>query len=94
MAKDGRVRGRMEYAGANPRATLPKPFGAIGSGLPPIDDVMLMFHMFRTEVSRIMRAHKPNSVEMVRDFDEARANLKAKLTAVGLAQHIDWRSKE
>lgn len=88
MAEDGRVRGSMNYAGAKPLRTVRR-----AASKPNIDDVCLVFHTFREMISRAVRQHRPGSLEMVRDFDEARANLKARLTAIGLAEHIDWSDK-
>lgn len=85
MAQDGRVRGAIQTAGANPSSRIaPKVH---------IDDVCVMFHANRTEISRAVHSHKAMSPEQHHAFDEAKANLKAKLHAVGLAQHIDWRDK-
>lgn len=89
MAEDRRMKGR-KFADESPR-----PPGAPirHRSLVHIDDLHLMFHEFRTRTSRIMREYKPGSVEMVVAFDEARSDLKAKLQAAGLAEHIDWRDR-
>lgn len=80
-----RRRGQTNLAGTLPQRSPAKPH---------IDDVELMFHTCREAVGRAVRRHISRSPEMGAAIDDARADLKAKLHAVGLAERIDWRPRE
>lgn len=58
---------------------------------PNIDAVFAAFSAFQSESVRI--ATSVNVMHRARAFEEAREALKARLTHIGLAEHIDWTER-
>lgn len=90
MAKSGGVNQKREFLDEVAAADKRK---HTRQGKPHIDEVQNIFHAHRVKVSRIMRQHKPMSVEMVVAFDVAKAELQKRLADIGLADLIDFRDR-
>ena len=58
---------------------------------PNIEDVFAAFAAFQGESARIVTSL--NAMHRARAFEEARETLKARLTQLGLAEHIDWTER-
>lgn len=60
---------------------------------PHIDDVCMVFHQFHEGTRQAVRVYRIGSAEQIAAFNEVRADLKARLIAIGLADRIDWTEK-